>query len=60
MKGQLHQKAVQYAQQGFQPQPGTRVLVQSALGVDPFQQVQQQQQMQQMGGAPGGPGGQMI
>lgn len=34
----LAQKASQYAQQGFQPQPTTRVLVQSALGYDAFQQ----------------------
>lgn len=49
LKGQLQQKAMQYAQGGFQPQQQTRVLVQSALGYDPFQQ----QQQQQMAGIPG-------
>lgn len=43
-KSQLAQKASQYAQQGFQPQPATRVLVQSALGYDAFQQQGMQQQ----------------
>jgi hypothetical protein len=37
-KSVLQQKATQYAQQGFQPQPTTRVLVQSVLGYDPFAQ----------------------
>lgn len=37
-KSQLAQKASQYAKQGFQPQPTTRILVQAALGFDAFQQ----------------------
>ena len=50
----LAQKASQYAQQGFQPQPTTRVLVQSALGYDAFQQQGQQFGAQQFGQRPFG------
>lgn len=49
-KAQLAQKASQYAQQGFQPQAATRVLVQSALGYDAFQQQGQQFGQQPFGG----------
>lgn len=52
LKGTLAQKAQQYAKQGFQPQPATRVLVQGALGYDPFQNPG----MPQNGGNPLAPG----
>lgn len=55
-KSQLAQKAAQFAKQGFQPQPTTRILVQAALGFDAFQQ--QGQNLQGLGmGQPGQAGG---
>lgn len=39
LKQTLGQKCSQYASQGFQPQPATRVLCQQALTYDPFQMV---------------------
>ena len=51
-KQALAQRASQLAQQGFQPQLTTRILVQSALGYDAFQNQGQTVGFPQMGGAP--------